>query len=169
TIRHFHTNASTMKRLAAQDFEDLLQCAIPVFKDLLLDPDNDNIILDLLFNLTTWQAYAKLCLHTKDTLNFFDSATIVLGKSVSKFQRTTCAIYVTMELPHEHAARGCRLAALAAKQGALAKSKGGSRPKVKKLNINTYKFHALGDYPNTIRLRGTTDNYTMQPVSFYFY
>ncbi|KAG1733550.1 hypothetical protein EDB19DRAFT_1639594 [Suillus lakei] len=169
TIRRFHTNASAMKRLAARDFEDLLQCAIPVFEDLLLDPDNDNIILDLLFDLATWQAYAKLRLHTEDTLNFFDSATIVLGKSVRKFQRTTCAIYVTTELPHEHAARGRRLAALAAKQGALAKSKGGSRPKVKKLNINTYKFHALGDYPNTIRLRGTTDNYTTQPVSFDFY
>ncbi|KAG1720617.1 hypothetical protein EDB19DRAFT_1646981 [Suillus lakei] len=169
TIRCFHTNASAMKCLAARDFEDLLQCVIPVFKDLLLDPDNDNIILDLLFDLATWQAYAKLHLHTEDTLNFFNLATIVLGKSVCKFQRTTCAIYITMELPHEHATQGRWLAALAAKQGALAKSKGGLRPKVKKLNINTYKFHTLGDYPNTIRLRGTTDNYTMQPVSFYFY
>lgn len=118
-----------------------------------------------MFDLATWQAYAKLRLHTEDTLDFFDSATVVLGKSVRKFQRTTCETYITMELPQEHAARGRRQAQLAAKQGALAVAKGGTRPKVKKLNINTYKFHALGDYPNTIRIRGTTDNYTTQPVS----
>ncbi|KAH7918173.1 hypothetical protein BV22DRAFT_1025018, partial [Leucogyrophana mollusca] len=32
----------------------------------------------------------------------------------------------------------------------------------KLLNLQTYKYHALGDYPNTIRRFGTTDSYTTQ-------
>lgn len=38
----------------------------------------------------------------------------------------------------------------------------GRRPKV--LNLRTYKLHALGDYANQIRLYGTTDSYSTQPV-----
>ncbi|OJA15139.1 hypothetical protein AZE42_07563 [Rhizopogon vesiculosus] len=52
TIRRFHKNASAMKRLATRDFEDLLQCAIPVFEGLLPNPHN-KVILDLLFDLVT--------------------------------------------------------------------------------------------------------------------
>ena len=35
----------------------------------------------------------------------------------------------------------------------------------KQLNLNTYKYHALGDYVRTIRRFGTTDSYSTQPVS----
>ncbi|KAG2067649.1 hypothetical protein BDR04DRAFT_1158772 [Suillus decipiens] len=100
TIRWFYKNASAMKCLAACDFEDLLQCTIPVFKGLL-PPDHDMIILDLLFDLATWHAYAKLCLHMDDTLAFFDSVTVILGQLVCKFQHTTCAYYHTTELLHD--------------------------------------------------------------------
>ena len=34
-------------------------------------------------------------------------------------------------------------------------------------NINTYKFHALGDYKKAIRRFGTTDSYTTRVVSIY--
>ncbi|KAJ3768539.1 hypothetical protein FB446DRAFT_608422, partial [Lentinula raphanica] len=34
----------------------------------------------------------------------------------------------------------------------------------KLFNLNTYKFHALGDYPWTIRTFGTTDSYSTQLV-----
>ncbi|KAG2042377.1 hypothetical protein BDR03DRAFT_979010 [Suillus americanus] len=74
TIRKFNTNASAMKHLAAQDFEDLLQCTIPVFEALLLK-DHNTMVLDLLFDLATWHMIAKFRLHTKDTLNFFDTTT----------------------------------------------------------------------------------------------
>jgi hypothetical protein len=37
--------------------------------------------------------------------------------------------------------------------------------KVKKFNLSTYKWHALGDYANTIHRYGTTDNYSTQTVS----
>ena len=169
-----------MKRLAARDFEDLLQaseksslqlnlthwtiqCAIPVFEGLLPDQHN-NIMLDLLFDLATWHTFAKLRLHTKQTLELFDAATNYLGCSIHKFERTTCRYYHTTELPQEHAVRGRRTAALSAKQG-HAIPPATSRPKQKKLNLHTYKFHALGDYVDTIQMFGTMDNYMTQTVS----
>jgi hypothetical protein len=42
-------------------------------------------------------------------------------------------------------------------------------PKVKNLNLSTYKLHALGDYVRTIRLFGTTDSYSTQIVSVLFF
>jgi hypothetical protein len=38
------------------------------------------------------------------------------------------------------------------------------RPLRKVLNIQTYKHHALGDYPKTIRQFGTTDSFSTEPV-----
>ena len=34
-----------------------------------------------------------------------------------------------------------------------------------RFNLSTYKLHALGDYADTIRRRGTTDSYSTQTVS----
>ncbi|KIM59741.1 hypothetical protein SCLCIDRAFT_83123, partial [Scleroderma citrinum Foug A] len=50
TIRWFHKNVSELKRLVARDFEDILQCSIPVFVGLLPDPHNMQV-LHLLFVL----------------------------------------------------------------------------------------------------------------------
>jgi hypothetical protein len=63
-----------------------MQCALPVFEDLL-PKEHDSIVLDLLFDLAVWHGYAKLRLHTDDTLGFFDTATVVLGQSVRKFSK----------------------------------------------------------------------------------
>jgi hypothetical protein len=88
--------------------------------------------------------------------------------------KTTCEAYITKELPKETSARGRRSAAinprpsLSAKQAG--KQKEAPRPardlKHKSLNLNTSKFYALGDYPDTIRRFGTTDSYTTQTVQF---
>jgi hypothetical protein len=40
-----------------------------------------------------------------------------------------------------------------------------SARKPKYLNLNTYTYHALGDYAKTIQHFGTTDSYSTQPVS----
>jgi hypothetical protein len=40
-----------------------------------------------------------------------------------------------------------------------------STRKPKLLNLETYTYHALGDYVRTIRTFGTTDSYSTQPVS----
>ena len=72
--------------------------------------------------------------------------------------------YYTTELPQEYAARGRRTAALAVQRGHTTSTLR-SDPKFKRLNLVTYKYHALGDYPNTIRHYGTTDSYNTQIVS----
>ena len=118
-----------------------------------LIPSHDEIVIDLLFDLACWHAYAKLRLHTDDTLHFFDLATVVLGQSVRRFQRTVCSYYDTSELPAECASRGSWEAALASKQPSASTSAEGKMPltrKSKQLNLCTYKYHALADYPNTI-------------------
>ncbi|KAI6118067.1 hypothetical protein F5141DRAFT_1000156 [Pisolithus sp. B1] len=78
--------------------------------------------------------------------------------------KTTCEYYDTCELPQETAVQGHCTAAKAAKEGTL-NSAASSGPKHKCLNLQTYKFHALGDYLNTICQCGTTDNYMTQPVN----
>lgn len=84
---------------------------------------------------------------------------------------TTCKGYVTTELPQEHAAQSRQQANLASKllavSGPAKKGKSVSNTKVKKFNLFTYKYHVLADYPNTIQRMGTTDSYSIQPVSFY--
>jgi len=141
---------------------------LPVFEGLL-PPKENKILLDLIFDLATWHAYAKLKMHTDSTLKNFDTITLALGRSIRIFRRDVCSCYDTRELPTEEAARGRRL--LKRSKHVMATSSGGSqvpvntgRPKRKPLNLSTYKLHALGDYPNTIRHFGTTDLYSTQAV-----
>jgi hypothetical protein len=106
-----------------------------------------------------WHAYAKLRLHTEHTLASFERITADLGTLLRHFSTVTCAAFRTVELPRERAARIRRTANTS---GPAAPSVGS---RVKGFNLTTYKLHALGDYPQTIRERGTTDNYTSQRVS----
>ena len=66
-IRRFTNNVSEMKQLAAQDYEDLLQCSIPVFKGLLDEPHN-KCIMKLLYQTAEWHTLGKLRMHTDNTL-----------------------------------------------------------------------------------------------------
>ena len=134
------------------------QCALPVLEGLLPAP-HDTAILDLVFVMGCWHAYAKLRLHTEHTLASFEGLTADLGVLLRHFSTVVCNEFKTTELPRERAAR-IRRAAKAT--GGSAAAGGGSKPKG--FNLNTYKLHALGDYPQTIRERGTTDNYTSQRV-----
>lgn len=208
---------------------------MPVFEGLMPEPDN-SIIRTMLFDLNCWLAFAKLRLHTEETLQLFEQAITNLGNSVRHFQKTTCTRYVTTELPQELAARGRREARLATAQqevptavaaaipstveapardvrspasvsldpnmpsieisdaglesvdtnlhpsetasvsrkGAKGATKSSKKaklaakprraPKIKTLNLSTYKWHALRDYPNTIRQYGTTDNFSTKDV-----
>lgn len=146
---------------------DFLQCAIPAF-DMLLDTANDKIILDLLFELATWHALAKLRLHTESTVCALEYSTTRLGKILRKFARSTCQEFDTRELPSEEAARGRRLAALAAKFPSTSSTQKGkmktSGSKPHRFNMQTYKMHALGDYARCIRLYGASDGYSTQTV-----
>lgn len=181
-------NASSMTKLAARDFEDLLQvckhadvricvkltclqCSIPVFELLLPAPQN-KILMDVLFELCTWHALAKLRLHTKATARDLKTSTRRLGFVLRDFKKVVCAAYVTKDLPSEEAARGRRKAALAIKQASTSNNRSSDvqaktssgKSKTREFNLVTYKFHALGDYAHTITQYGSSDNYTTQLV-----
>ena len=133
---------------------------LPVL-DGLLPPPHEATVLDLVFVMGCWHAYAKLQLHTEETLTSFECVTADLGILLRHFSTVTCNAFKTAELPRERAARIRRAANTPT---VLEPSRSG--PKLKGFNLNTYKLHALGDYPQTIRERGTTDNYTSQRVRY---
>jgi len=126
--------------------------------------------MDLLFELATWHALAKLRIHTDKTVDLLAEATKTLTSAMRRFLQVTCKAFTTRELKREAAARGRRTAARAAKgnsRAAKGKETTGRQPK--KLNLATYKYHALGDYAETIRRFGPTDNYNTQIVSILAY
>jgi hypothetical protein len=142
------------------------QCALPVFEGLLPTQRENTILRILLFDLATWHAFAKLRLHTDSTLNEFRTITSTLGKSVRIFIKEVCSRYDTTELPHEMAARGRRQMVLAKRSQMPGPSQIRLTASRKNLNLSTYKYHALGEYPDLIARFGTTDNASTQTVSF---
>ncbi|EGO03279.1 hypothetical protein SERLA73DRAFT_46219 [Serpula lacrymans var. lacrymans S7.3] len=149
-----------MRKLAARNFEDILQYFMPAFKGLF-PPEHDKIVQTLLFRLSEWHALSKLHIHTKSTLELLDTALKALCKQARQFQDITCSAFKTMELPREKAACLWRLK----DKPTLSKAEGtGTRNKV--FNLGTYKFHALADYVHTICLFGCMDLYTTQIAEF---
>lgn len=119
-----------MKRLAARDFEDLLQvcggaleerllssnvfyplshpqCAIPVF-DGLLEGQHNRQLTKLLYRTAEWHALAKLRIHTDSSLTLLEDLTAEFGQLLRKFRDITCSTFPTFELPRETAARNRR-------------------------------------------------------------
>ena len=146
-----------MKKLAGRDFEDLLQCAIPVFERLLPEPHNFHV-MKLLFRIAEWHGLAKLRMHTEATLDQLEQVTTDLGHLMRDFRDKTCANFNTTELAREAEAQNRHNA-----RKESTKAPNQSR-KAKTLNLHTYKFHALGDYVRTIRMFGTTDSFSTQLV-----
>ncbi|KAF7372504.1 hypothetical protein MVEN_00112300 [Mycena venus] len=163
TIRRITTDASERKKLAAWDYEDLLQTIIAVIEGLLPEPFK-SMVMTMLFHLAEWHALAKLRMHTDDTLARFDKSTAIIGRELRNFRDYTKENFATKELDGEVAARARRKKNKA--KNALAGSSAPVPPpplppaKGKFLNLDTYKFHALGDYPSTVRFFGTTDSYS---------
>ncbi|KAK0496703.1 hypothetical protein EDD18DRAFT_1073804 [Armillaria luteobubalina] len=168
TIRKFTKDVSALKQMAARDFEDLLQCALPCFEGIL-PPSDDRIVQDLLFILGTWHGFAKLRMHTDTSLKVFGGVTKEAGRLLRHFTNTVCKHFDTDETPTESAARVRREErdiAKAKKAGKMPSGKKKKRSKMKKkFNLSTYKLHAMGDYPWTIWQFGTTDSYSTQRVS----
>lgn len=124
-IRRFTNNVSEMKKLAARDFEDLLQvnrnllltilllthfqCSIPCFMGLFQDAHNKPISA-LLYVILTWHGLAKLRLHTELTLTLLRTATIRLGHEMRVFQKDICPNYDTKETSKEAEGRVCTAA-----------------------------------------------------------
>ena len=109
------------------------------------------MLLQLLYKAAEWHALAKLRMHTDSTLNILEAVTREFGHLMRRFRNETSERFHTVQLPREAGTRN-----------------GGARSSKKVLNLNTYKFHALGDYVRTIRLFGTTDSYSTQVVGLTF-
>ncbi|KAG8894351.1 hypothetical protein FRB99_001342 [Tulasnella sp. 403] len=162
TIRRILSNPSELKRLAARDYEDFLQCAIPVFDDLFPDPHNSQI-LDFLFTLADWHSLAKLKMHTEETIAQLEMVTQVLGRERRRFGNITAAAFKTYETPSEARARARRQQQAANKMGASVASSAGSAVSTRRektFNLNTYKAHALGDYASQIWFSSTYEVYS---------
>ncbi|KAF9039172.1 hypothetical protein BJ165DRAFT_1531274 [Panaeolus papilionaceus] len=160
TIRKFAANSSEMKKMAARDFEDLLQCSIPAFEGLLEEPHNQRVI-KLLYRTAEWHALAKLRMQTEQSVHLLQDLTTEFGTLIRHFRDTTCVDFQTIELPKEAAARARHKAAPMGEQLPV-KSATSLKRQPKGLNLQTVKMHFLGDYTNCIRVFGTTDSYSTQ-------
>jgi hypothetical protein len=114
---------------------------------------------------------AKLRMHTDHTLKIFDKLTVRIGAEFRTFNNKTCPAFETRELARETDARKRRQLKKTAKStrasvhDSTVKNPKGDGPLLKIFNIQTYKYHALGDYSDTIRRFGTSDSYSTEPVS----
>lgn len=188
TIRKFSTNTSELKKLAARDFEDMLQvsvplvglslytnkhknqCSIAVFDGLLPEPHN-SIVMRLLFVCSHWHGLAKLRLHSDITVAILDEVTTALGEAFREFQLKVCPAFATRELPREARARERRAQSKSTKSttGIAESQKLTTATKLKPFNLDNFKHHSLGDYAQTIRDFGTTDSFSSQIVSTFLY
>ncbi|KAG2053095.1 hypothetical protein BDR06DRAFT_997279 [Suillus hirtellus] len=62
------------------------QCAIPVFDALLPELHNTNV-LALIGTCAHWHTLTKLRMHTDETLDLLNTATVMLGKQLHHFQK----------------------------------------------------------------------------------
>ena len=142
----------------------ILQCALAVFEGLL-PPRHDKIVRKLLFELNTWHSFAKFRIQLDATLDDLSTSHTRLGKYLRLFNSVVCPACHPRELPSEVIARNRRRAAKASHPNLASPEEVSSlSAKRKEFNMNVYKFHALGDYPEAIRRHGTTDSYSTQIV-----
>ncbi|TEB19086.1 hypothetical protein FA13DRAFT_1606363, partial [Coprinellus micaceus] len=167
TIRRFADDVSEQKRKTARDYEDLLQCAIPVFDDILPNKAHCAAIVSILAVCAEWHALAKLRMHTDDTLQLLQDTTVKLGNEFRSFLDGVCQEVATEELDSEKRARDAQSKRKAAAKGSPPARAFEPPPSLavqqaKTLSLTKPKFHFLGDYVKTIRLFGTTDNYSTE-------
>ena len=138
------------------------QCCIACFEGLL-PSDHNKIVMDLLFVLGTWHALAKLHLHTTYTIAVFTHFTKEVGVQMRRFKYKVCPAYETRELPKEQALQIRRQSKKASREqsgsDAIDSSAG-----LKEFSISTYKYHALGHYPDQIPYFSTLDTISVQRV-----
>jgi hypothetical protein len=101
-------------------------------------------------------------MHTDHTLKILDATTISLGQQFRVFVNTTCSAFDTRELDREANARKRRKAK---EPGANLNNTTTTSRRRKKFNLETYKYHSLGDYRAMIEMFGTCDSYTTEVVS----
>jgi hypothetical protein len=134
-----------------------------VFKGLL-PPAIDSQVQRLLFTFAYWHGLAKLRQHTSATLGKLSEVTRKLGDDMRAFQHCTADLEV-FETPREFNARQRWAATRTQRHLDTVESTVQVSRKRCELNLNTFKFHALGDYVSTISQYGTTDSFSTQTVN----
>ena len=135
-----------------------MQCSILAFKGLF--PEHYNwLVMTVLYHCAEWHTLAKLHMHTEVSLSLLKMISQQLGSILWKFRDETAQAYCMLELPREYAAWQHYQQASGPSKTSRGQS---STPMPKGLNLNTYKFHAIGDYEYMITQFGTTDTYTTQ-------
>ncbi|KAI0269424.1 hypothetical protein BC834DRAFT_968038 [Gloeopeniophorella convolvens] len=161
-VRAFSDNVSGLSRIAARDYEDILQCMMPCFEGLLEEPHNDSV-MSLLYTMATWHALAKMRMHTDSSLQLLDDATTAIGVHLRHFAIVTCAPFQTKETEREYLARKRD----EARQSVTSTERSDSRStepgrRVRRFHLRTIKTHFLGDYVASIKYMGTTDSTSTQ-------
>ncbi|KAG2152643.1 uncharacterized protein EDB93DRAFT_1249151 [Suillus bovinus] len=102
-------------------------------------------------------------MHTNETLDLLDTATVTLGKQLRHFQKHTCVAFQTRELKREVERRQCRELRDGVGNREVMTSTYQTSRQMKTFNLQMYKLHALGDYSTSIHNFGTTDSYSTEP------
>ncbi|KAF8761469.1 hypothetical protein RHS01_00035 [Rhizoctonia solani] len=147
----FSDDVASMGQLAARNFEDILQCCLPIFKGLL--PLECNAPMQrLLFTFAFWHGLAKLCCHTTETLKIMKKLTAKLGSKLCSFAELTQNMNICKTLDKytrwkkqqalAQAQRSTQVATLKGKSKALAPLEIADGQRLCFFNINTYKIHA---------------------------
>lgn len=178
-ICRFSDNTSEMKRLAARDFEDMLQVLFSEYLSL---------------NLSCWQFSSLVC-HSRLRGIISHRSRCCCAIAVVSIRAVACpceaqaslgvhgqvswrniqaAVAKVTEIPRCHLC--CiQYSGIAQRESSLP-TKGCKTwwnkpysPRIKwsedqDFNLSTYKFHSMGDYATTIKLFGTTDSFTTQIV-----
>ena len=139
----------------------------------VLTGEDNNILLDLAFDMAMWHTYVKLRMHTTYTIKSLWSQTKELGRQLRQYTNKLCPKYKTKPLPGEAAAAYRRKAAKKTKasptsepvDGLNVESNASNGPGFKQFNLKTYKIHALGNYVDHIEQFGPTDCFSTQQVS----
>ncbi|KAF8955383.1 hypothetical protein BDZ97DRAFT_1926897 [Flammula alnicola] len=151
TICKFAVNSSEIKKLAAQDFEDLLQCALPAFEELPREIAACNR------RQTSQQAAMSSAIpRSMSTAN----SNVPPPSNVLSPTPSLPPIAATPPVPLPTAA-----ASMSIPEGqppAASTPASGTNRKCKGLNLFIVKFHFLSDYVRHIHLFGMTDSYSTQ-------
>lgn len=114
--------------------------------------------------MSYWHSLAKLRMHTDSSLKVLDDVTTTLGDSLRFFAEETSIHFDTVELDKEYRARGRAAARRFTRAGGTGTAPTVSGKQPRSFNLDTPKFHFIGDYPQQIPFVGTTDGISTQTV-----
>lgn len=156
-IRKHNENITEMKQMTASDYEDILQCALPLFEGLLPD-EHDKKVLNVLYLLASFYTSSKLHMHTDRTVSDNRNLISLLGEAIRQFKKYTCAEHEAEVPPNE----GRRVRRKARQMGGATIIR--KTVMQYSFNMNTSKMHSLGDYPYHIINFGSLNSYTTEVV-----